>query len=501
MATPLSVEQAREIALFPDRWSQFFRTINGKEFSLAERPYLIEIYRHFGPAKKNDSAKIILLKCSRKVEKTETICNLLLYSLLNIPYFNAVYTAPRQPQVTRFVEERFNGALMSSINQGCLLSARDKNSVSHQTFNVGARSLNHFYAYSNWGDAQALLGVEADLCCIDEYQDSDGDILPMLLEMLALSEFKWVLISGTAREQGSEFWKLWEKSSKAEWDGSNWTHTAESDIIGYHISQPMHPEISEADRNMKRETYTPRRYANEVLGEFFAGSTKPLTYGDAIESIDGNRAVTTHLTAPKNSVMGIDWGRETTVVIMDPKSGDILNALKIDSRDGDGDEVQAVKDLILRYNATEVMCDIGYGARQVRELQNEFGERVKSCYYSSRPLTPFEFKRRDNNRNLIYMVVVDRTTYVEMAIEAIKEGKHRLPWKDASALDWVVDEWCALNSSAETDMLSNRPVRGQRLTKYGRDDDDHAFHALIYARLAADFEKEGEGFEVRVFGE
>ena len=136
----LTGEQAREIALYPDRWASYFRTINGKAFLLGERPYLQEVYRHF-------------LKCSRKVEKTETICNILLYGLLNIPYFNAVYTAPRQPQVSRFVEERFNGAMMSSVNNGCLLKQRIKTSVSHQTFDVGARSLNHFYAYSNWGDA------------------------------------------------------------------------------------------------------------------------------------------------------------------------------------------------------------------------------------------------------------------------------------------------------------------------------------------------------------
>jgi len=496
MADALTIEQAREIALYPDRWSQYFRTINGQPFSLAARPYLIEIYRHFTPAGKNKKAKIIVLKCSRKVEKTETLCNLLMYGLLNIPYFNAVYTAPRQPQVTRFVEERFNGALMSSVNNGCLMKAKVKSSVSHQTFNVGARSLNHFYAYSNWGDAHALLGVEADLCCIDEYQDSGGDILPMLIEMLALSEYKWVVVSGTAREQGSEFWKLWEKTSKGEWDGEKWVH-GDSDIIGYHIQQSMHPEIDESDIQQKRETYTPRRFANEVLGEFFAGSTKPLTFSEALSTIDANRSPTLALTAPKTCVMGIDWGRETTVVIMDPKTGDILNAMKLDSRAED--EVEEVKKLILKYNATQVVCDIGYGARQVRELQEEFGERVKSCYYSSRPLTPYEYKRRDNNRNLIYMVVVDRTSYVEEAIEAIKNQEHSLPWSDDS-LEWVLNEWTALNSSAESDEASNKPIRGQRLTKYGRDDDDHAFHALVYARIAADFEDEGEGFEIRTFG-
>jgi len=496
MADPLTIEQAREIALYPDRWSQYFRTINGQPFSLALRPYLIEIYRHFGPGKKNSKSKILVLKCSRKVEKTETLCNLLMYGLLNIPYFNAVYTAPRQPQVTRFVEERFNGALMSSVNNGCLMKSKVKSSVSHQTFNVGARSLNHFYAYSNWGDAHALLGVEADLCCIDEYQDSGGDILPMLLEMLALSEYKWVVVSGTAREQGSEFWKLWEKTTKGEWDGEKWIH-GEGDIIGYHIQQSMHPEITPEDIEQKRETYTPRRFANEVLGQFFAGQTKPLTFAEALGTIDANRSATLSLTAPKTCVMGIDWGRETTVVIMDPKTGDILNAMKLDSRAED--EVAEVKRLILKYNAVQVVCDIGYGARQVRELQEEFGERVKSCYYSSRPLTPYEYKRRDNNRNLIYMVVVDRTSYVEQAIEAIKNQEHSLPWADQS-LEWVLNEWTSLNSSAEMDESSNKPIRGQRLTKYGRDDDDHAFHALVYARIAADFADEGEGFEIRTFG-
>ena len=64
------------------------------------------------------------------------------------------------------------------------MKPRIKQSVSHQTFDVGARSLNHLYAYSNWGDAHGLLGIEADMVCNDEYQDSGADVLPMLVEML-----------------------------------------------------------------------------------------------------------------------------------------------------------------------------------------------------------------------------------------------------------------------------------------------------------------------------
>ena len=461
-------EQAREIALYPDRWAQYFRTIEGKAFLLHERPYLTEVYRHFTAAQNNDTTKIIVLKCSRKVEKTETICNLLLYCLLNIPYFNAVYTAPRQPQVSRFVEERFNGAMMSSVNNGCLLKQRVKSSVSHQTFDVGAKSLNHFYAYSNWGDAHGLLGIAADMCCIDEYQDSDPDVLPMLVEMLTQSQYKLVLVSGTAREQGSEFWRLWETSTKAEWDSDSqtWIHqnghaTQVENIIGYHITQVMHPDVSDADIEQKRGTYTPRRFQNEVMGEFFAGSAKPLTLDVALGCIDSNMKPATSVQIPDESVMGIDWGMTTTVLILSSDGETILNAIRVESRGADElDELEIIKELILRYNCTKVVCDIGYGARQVKELMNEFGDRIASCYYSSRPMTPYEFKRRDNNRNIINMAVVDRTTYIERTLESIKNKEFKLPF-DGRELEWVLHEWCALNSSVEDDMKSGRQRRSQ----------------------------------------
>lgn len=499
----LTAEQAREIALYPDRWSCYFRTIDGKPFRLEGRDYLTEIYRHFGALEKSETTKMVVLKCSRKVEKTETICNLLLYGLMNIPYFNAVYTAPRQPQVTRFVEERLNGAMMGSINNGTLMKARLKSSVSHQTFDVGAKTLNHLYAYSNWGDAHALLGIEADLCCIDEYQDSDGDVLPMLIEMLAQSDYKWVVISGTAREQGSEFWKLWEKSTKGEWDSESeqWVHGpgSKANIIGYHISQEMHPDITAKDIAQKKETYAPRRFANEVLGEFFAGSTKPLTFDEVLPTFDREREVVRGVAPPNETFMGIDWGRETTVVITDSESN-ILQAVKLNSREsGEGDEVEILKQMISDYNCVQVVADIGYGARQVKELQEEFGDRVRSCYYSSRPMRPYEYKKRDNNRNLIFMCVVDRTTYVEQTVEAIKNKQVSLPYGDDS-LAWVAHEWCSLTSSAETDEKNFRPVRGQTLTKYGRDGDDHAFHALLYARLAIEIGDGGGVPEMRTFG-
>ena len=320
--------------------------------------------------------------------------------------------------------------------------------------------------------------------------------------MLAQSDYKWVVISGTAREQGSEFWKLWEKSTKGEWDPESrkWVHTdSKANIIGYHISQEMHPDITPKDIAQKKETYTPRRFSNEVLGEFFAGSTKPLTFDEVLPVFDRERSVVRGVAPPTETYMGIDWGKETTVVIIDENSN-ILQAVKLDSREtGEGDEVEMLKKMITDYNCVQVVADIGYGARQVKELQEEFSQRVRSCYYSSRPMTPYEYKKRDNNRNLIFMCVVDRTTYVERTVEAIKNREVSLPYADES-LAWVAHEWCSITSSAEADEKNTRPIRGQTLTKYGRDGDDHALHALLYARLALEISDGGSLPEMRTFG-
>ena len=378
---------------------------------------------------------------------------------------------------------------------------RNKQSVAHQTFDVGASELNHFYAYSAWGDAHGLLGVECDLVCVDEFQDVPQDVLPMLTEMMSLSPYKWALISGTAREQGSEFWRLWEMTTKSEWDEEKqeWIdRNPDAEIIGYHIDQRVHPEITDEDLAYKKKLYTPRKYQNEVLGQFWAGSVKPLTMMELLACCDEERGIARALDAPDESVMGIDWGNETVVCIMDKKKN-VITFERVQSRDDSNDEVEVIKGLIEKYNCTQIIADIGFGARQTRELQREYGERVRSCYYSKRPMNPFEYKKRDSNRNLIYMCVVDRTTYVEKVLWAIEKEEYSFPYKDDS-IEWALEQMTTINSSAEDDEKDKRPTHAQKTTKYGRDGDDHAFHALLYATLAAEVSDEYGLPTIRTFG-
>ena len=100
---------------------------------------------------------------------------------------------------------------------------------------------------------------------------------------------------------------------------------------------------------------------------------------------------------------------------------------------------------------------------------------------------------------MIYMITVDRTTYMEEMIDRFDKQEVKIPWK-TDELQWVVEECCALNSTRETDETSTRAVAGSTRTRYGRDGDDHAFHALLYAFLARDVSQDSQMPVMRTFG-
>ena len=63
--------------------------------------------------------------------------------------------------------------------------------------------------------------------------------------------------------------------------------------------------------------------------------------------------------------MGIDWGASTTVVIMN-EEGEIINALELDSRETEGDEVEIIKKLIEDYNCYRLLLILDMGPDKSR---------------------------------------------------------------------------------------------------------------------------------------
>jgi len=525
---------ARIVYNFPDKLAEYFRTLKNPvhgtiPFSLKERPYLVEIYREFGPDVSN---KTILLYCSRKVEKTETITNLLLYGLTVFDGVVEVYTAGKQEQVTRFVKERLMDAVKLS-RFGFFNQLFDGGSPTMLRFKCKLPDVyNILYAYTSWSEANALLGIAGDVVCIDETQDIQPGFYEKIREIVKRSPIKWVIVSGTARDVDDEFDRLWKMTDQREWvvtchscgreqilgdenlfyetnkddngkysedaiintayigcrycgakikrNEGKWVPQKEGrNIHGYHMTQLMVPDIPASEIMDCKIHYTTRKYYNEVLGIPFEGKSRPLSISTILKVCD---TYTMWDAAPENeyTFAGIDWGAEDTIVIID-KNCRVVYAGKIKTNSAD-DEVDEVLRLMDKFNVKLLVADFGYGARQIKELQTKRGKQVRSMMYVNSVKDPIRYEEWDKDGNFIWRYYVDKTTHIDSVLDAFyKPELHNLKipyYHGYTDLEWMIDELHNLKAETRDDGAKSERMR------YGRYGDDHAFHALGYALFA-----------------
>jgi len=180
--------------------------------------------------------------------------------------------------------------------------------------------------------------------------------------------------------------------------------------------------------------------------------------------------------------MGIDWGNTDTVILIN-EDYEILHAEKIPAT-GFGDEVDMISKLIEDWNPALVIADQGFGARQIRELQGRYGDRVRGMQYVtvSSNKEPIRYEECDANYNDIYRYFVDKNYFMEWVLEFFVRRKLKIPYDPVKNPDteWVITEFFNLKGDVEGD--------GNRI-RYGRYGDDHAYHALGYALHAMEESK------------
>jgi len=516
----------------PDLFTEQIRTINGEDFSLEERPYLREIYQQYLPSR----ARTVILKCSRKVEKTETIINLILNSSLMIPYWRVVYTIARDKQINVFSTERLDTAIKTSKGGIIRKHLEDaKSSVSHKMFitDKDRTWYNHLYMYSAWGEAAALLGLATDFVIVDEGQDMPGQWFPMVREIFSLSKHKWMMVAGTARDEGDEFDKLWKMSSMKEWKVTcgnceheqfltfednilgkkgrkykgcsqckkvidvkqgRWVttcdHEEEKDFVGYHMHQIMHPEISANELQLKYEKYTeisPRKFYNEVMGESYKGGSRPISIQDVLDCTNKKLGYVFDSNEEGN-VMGADFNKGHHVMIMS-KEKRILHQEVIDTTKykTQNEIINHFQSLWTRYNCEKGVFDWGYSHAEVKDLQSVYGELARSCRYGNSDIDNWiKYKEYDDRGNPIFRLNVNRSRAIEMAISAIINKKIEIPYNEnyRDFAQSTFNHYTNLTSNV-MDIIENKKERSNNpYQRYGSAGPDHFFHALVYCLIA-----------------
>lgn len=457
-----------------------------KPFSFEKREYLLPLYR-------DESKKIIILK-ARQMEITEYAVNMLLYWTLKHPGVY-VYAQPTLSKVGRFSKDRLKKQI---IRSPVLKKFLGECEVKRIEFGESV-----IYLYCTYGEMDTLRGIPADAVILDEVQDMNISALAVAEEMLSHSTFKRMWLIGTPKEAGSKFEELWNMSDKKEWSKEEkvWKPTnvdKQTFYSGYHITQDMALGLwmREEDIEMKRKTYPKQRFVNEVLGEFYTGIGRPISFEDVWKCfsplIEKGK-----ISKDRQYYAGIDWGvgrkAYTVFVVVSPVlkeypdiyEYDVVYAKKIDYPEI-MQHLEEVKGLIRRFNPIAVACDIGMGYVQNQELFKEFGSIIINVQYMNRPEKVFEITPSAFGN----FAKIDRTTYIDLFYDKISKGLMRM----YNETDDNEREWIANNLLAEYPELEETPTGGRRKRWiHDPEQNDDLLHAIIYAMVAFESRRENMG--------
>jgi hypothetical protein len=485
------------------------------------RNYLFQMYRDKHPR--------VVVVTGRQVEKSTMCRNKILADMCTNEGLTALYTAPRQEQVSRFSSERVKNAMRDS--QGGVLKdsilKKGKDTASFIQFD----SKCNMYLYSCWAEGDAIRGIAAQRVYADEVQDMTSSARETVTECLGHAHGGGQMYHfGTPKNSGSEFHKLWEFSDKKEWyvecsnpkcmhkqkitmnnifkldenkpaffgcykcktelDRSKGEWIAENKIeakmSGYHITQLMCSWISADAILYKRATYSEQKFKNEVLGDFHNVYGKTLDMQNIMDCTNA----TMHLPDKGHkgpNYMGVDWGSGNnsfsviTIIGTEKIDGEdklVYRYVKKYSTTGYGKVLSDIYKLAKLYNVENTVIDIGDARRQFEELLVEMPHTVAACQYVLALKTPYRWDRKTR------IHTVDRSYLIEKVIDMFHKQKIIIPYDKLTIqvtdrLSWLFDHLTSLEAEWVEPTSGNTGY-----TRYLHSNPDDGFQSLAYAFLA-----------------
>jgi len=278
------------------------------------------------------------------------------------------------------------------------------------------------------------------------------------------------------------------------------------EFIGYHINQLYMPDYTrKAIISQKPENHpinTERAWQNEVLGEFFAGDSSPIT-SDEIDKYcaDHGRKFAQRILPDDNKkvYLGCDWGLKVDadqlsvgesenkksqgqsysccVVLQDEGAGvlSIQYATRLKSNDWENKK-NIVEQMFRQYSVTLAVGDIGFSQDLTENLQKTYGERFLASQACSRVNGRAKFK----NDFFPSTIMFERDYYIAELYALMKAGKIRFPYGDYDPkLSWLINHITSMEIKTTIDR--NGDV-GMRYVKGSSPND--GFMALLNAYIS-----------------
>ena len=502
----------KEVKISKSGFAESFLYLKGKPFSLEHYPFLYQIY--------DTDADSVCMKFSRQTSKSSTLANLLIINSATIPYFHSMYVAPHVPQTQNFSNDRVKPVLEGSpiIKEYYINSTLMQNVFTKELLNGSVMFLR--YALLN---ADHLRGFSCDLNVFDEVQDLRADIIPVVLETMSHSDYKWTFYAGTPKRTQGTLATIWEKSTQSEFiikceACNNWNILGEANIgstgpicakcgslltprngewvSAYDPNEPK-PAIEgyricllhfagapwvnwQKDVIYKYENMEKSIFFNEVLALEYDEGAAPITKPEIQAVCDEDKIMSTSLNALEMSypcIMGVDYGpinseASHTVISVVQKRAEkyyLLYAKKFQGKEADYSFIhKEIPRLMKHFNVQHLAADYGMGEASNSEIRSRVGYQSVIAFQH---LTTQKEKIRWNAKMPAY--TLNRNQVITDFFQMIKKGELFFPrWEDTKSFAKDL-----LNVQMEYDTDHNS-------MKYINIGPDDFLHATLFAVLS-----------------
>lgn len=500
-----------EMEVEPSSWVEQNVFIKGKPFSFDERDYLKPIYDSPWPKR--------LLKCGRQVEKSSTLCNVLVQEAACSAYTNSLYVSSSQTQTsvfsTAYIKQTLvdSPALMGSFYKPGNGMYIDK--IYEKQFTNNSR-IYFRYAFLT---ADRVRGVSARDLNLDELQDILIKNVPIMEQCTQhfMATRRW-FYSGTPKTYENAMEVYWKRSTQREWvvkcDACNfwnvlgernmqekglscekcgrlinpkngqWAHFGKDDaeFDGFRISQLMVPWVVWREIWLNYKNYPRAQFYNEVLGLSCERSSALLSQMDLIRACSAAN-FPMYMTRPADRYYqslhaGVDWGAGqgsmTVHVIGGMRDGrfEVIYMRKYDPSKQDTAEIVAdIAKVNYVFKVMRCGADWGFGFMQNQELQKAHRTIPVLKFYSSATQ-----KAMVNYNRKTDLFTINRNSVISNLINGIKKGTVLFfRWREFEAFS---KDFLGLFNDYRLDtrvMYFNHPA----------DCPDDAVHATNYARTCA----------------
>ena len=334
----------------------------------------------------------IVMKCSRQVAKTTNIGILATGNSILYKNFKTIICQPTDTQISRFSVD-----VLKALNSESMVTdvfyydtKLNQNQVKNKSYTTGSRIiLANIYA-----SILSARGISSDCNFFDEYQDIPPENADIVLASTKRSPYKYVIYSGTPKEQENDLQVKFDESTQNEWavpctgcgkwninlDISNigkkyvicnkcgaklntrlgqWViGNSKGKFAGYHINELMVPRDTEFGSDLTEIHYDlekgkTKTVMNEVLGMSFSDNKNPITKEAVAALCHPNRRYVKDVSeiTPEQkqySFAGIDWALETKPGI-NRKDGSVRSHTTLTIAHYDFNKNKLVVDFVKKY--------------------------------------------------------------------------------------------------------------------------------------------------------